>query len=256
MKKTALFMAIMFSLLAASSCGEKKKNTDTSTETATVAETTATETTTMPAFELVTVPVTDASEAELEAELAAIDPVAGTAFAKGSVEGKVYTSEFAGIKFTAPDEWKFKSDEEIDAQKQQSMANMTAELRKISAMEITDAALINSESTKVIDFTYSNVKLKYPDDSGLSEEEFLDKDIFMGNLEEYKEKYGLKMSDPEKVTLGGKEFIKYMILKEVENSDDVIYIGRIDDDFILTIAAYGGAVTDTAAFESCFEAMN
>ena len=256
MKKTALFMAIMFALLAASSCGEKKKSTDKTSETAAVEETTASETTTMPAFEFVTVPVTDASEAELEAELAAIDPIAGTAFTKGSIEGNVYTSEFAGIKFTAPDEWTFKSDEDIETQKQQSMANMTAELKKISAMEITDAALINSESTKAIDFTYSNVKLKYPDDSGLSEEEFLDKDIFMGNLEEYKEKYGLKMSDPEKVTLGGKEFIKFMILKDVENSDDVIYIGRIDDDFILTIAAYGGAVTDTAAFESCFEAMN
>ena len=256
MKKTALFMAVVVALLAASSCGEKKKSADKTSETAAVEETTASETTTMPAFEFVTVPVTDASEEELEAELAAIDPIAGTAFKKGNVEENVYSSEFAGIKFTAPDEWSFKSDEDIKAQKQLTTANMNAELRKISAMEITDAALINSDNTKAIDFTYSNVSLKYPENSGLSDEEFLDRDIFMGNLEEYKENYGLKLSDPEKVTLGGKEFTKFMILKDVENSDDIIYIGRIDDDFILTIAAYGGAVTDTAAFESCFEAMN
>lgn len=246
MKKTVLFMAVAVTLLSAVSCGEKKNNGETAPEATTVAETT-----TMPDFQIKTVPITEAAEEDIEYE----DPIAGTAFVKGNVEGNVYTSEYAGIKFTAPDEWKFKSEEDIFNEQQQMLSGMTGELKRIAAMEITDAAIFNDKTNKNIDFTYSNVKLKYPDESGMTEEEFLDKDIFMGNLKEFKESYGLDIKDPEKVKLGNKEFTRFRIVN-AEKGDDVLYIGRIDDDFMLTIAAYGGAASDDSAFESCFEALD
>lgn len=248
MKKTALLMTVMVTILSVVSCGEKKNNSETAPETTTVAETT-----TMPDFQIKTVPVTTAAEEEVEYE----DPIAGTAFVKGKIEGNVYTSEYAGIKFTASENWEFKSEEDINNEQQKTLENMPSELKRIAAMEITDAALINNETQHNIDFTYSNVKLKYPDASNITEEEFLDKDIFMGNLQAIREASGDSFKGPESVKLGGRDFSRYSIINtEKKDEDLVIYIGRIDEDFMLTIAVYGGSASDSAAFEKCFEALN
>jgi hypothetical protein len=207
----------------------------------------------MPDFQIKTIPVTDAAEEEIEYQ----DPIEGTAFAKGKVEGNVYTSEYAGIKFTAPEKWEFRSEEEINNEQQKTLDSMPAELKRIASLEITDAALVNNETQHNIDFTYSNVKLKYPDVSNMTEEEFLDKDIFMGNLEAIKESSGDSFKGPESVKLGGKEFSRYSIINtENEGEDVIIYIGRIDEDFMLTIAVYGGNASESAAYENCFEALN
>ena len=253
MKKSVIMAAVMVSLLTAVSCGEKKNGSETAAET-----TTSTSETSVTA-EAAT---TDASEAATEKgadeDTDDIDPVKGTAFVKGKVEGNVYTSEYTGMKFTAPDGWEFRSEDDITSDNQEALDSMEGEMKRLMSLEITDAEMVkeDGDDKKSIGFIYSNVKKKYPDMSNMTEEEFLDQDIFMGALSVAKESGGLNMAEPEKVTLGSVEFTRFRFINDDENSDDVLYIGRVDDDFMLMIAAFRGAAQDYKAFESCFEALS
>ena len=59
---------------------------------------------------------TTESEADItsESDVEEFEPIESTAFKKGKIEGNVYTSEYAGIKFTLPEGMEFMDGPELE----------------------------------------------------------------------------------------------------------------------------------------------
>ncbi len=133
MKKTALTLAFFLTLCSFTACGDTSSTDDasksvsssstvesseeeTEAETTTAEESSEEETTEAEESE----EETSADEAEESSDSDTAEtskseqPAAeNTDFTRGVVEDNVYTSEFAGLKFTAPDGWTFAKDDYI-----------------------------------------------------------------------------------------------------------------------------------------------
>ena len=240
MKKKAIFMSVLLLLFSAVSCGEKKSDSDTAAETTTVASETAEAST------------EDASVADAEEDVEEFDPVEGTAFKKGKIEGNVYTSEYAGIKFTLPEGVEFMDSAELDEMVQQAIEATTGQDKRQLMAKVTDAEVYDPETMTLIDIGFNNITKLHPDNTDMTPEEFLEEDVVSPVRE-----LDVNITEPEKVELGGREFVKVKISEKAdEGTYQNLYASRIDDDFILFIAALPGKIGDEAAFEGCFEALS
>ena len=260
MKKTTLklTMAFILALCTLTGCGtssdsDKKSDSKSKAETTTVAEDTTEE-------------KTDGSEEETTAETteAAKDstPAAaeGTDFKRGVVDGNVYTNEFAGFKFTAPDGWKFADDEVI-----LQMMNLGAEtayssnsdaIKKIvEQATITDALCMNSASTQNITITYENLSKNVALSTDTTVDDYysiLERQLAAVPTIKYTKEAG-----PETIQMAGKDFLKAVYKAEMNNLElEQAYYLRREGDFILLISCTAYNMDeDISTFENYFSAL-
>lgn len=79
------------------------------------------------------------------------EPIEGTAFKKGKIEGNVYTSEYAGIKFTLPEGIEFMDGPELEELVQQAIEATTGEVKKQLMAKVSDAEVYDPETMTLID---------------------------------------------------------------------------------------------------------
>ena len=232
MKKAALFISLVMAILSASSCSRSKSGNIIVPDTPEV----VTEET-----------VPDETEDEEEIEI--LDPTEGTAFKKGKIEGNVYTSEFAGIKFTLPDELSFMAQEDLDNMFEQALKMTSGEDRRRIMTKITEAEVIHPATRTMLDISYYNLSQLCPDKLDMTEKDFFINEIipFVGNM-------GVKVTDPMTVDLGGREFTM-VIIGDIKKTAprEYLYVSRIDNDFIIFITACPGDFCSQEEFESWFE---
>lgn len=238
MKKAALFISLLAALISAVSCSKSGNITvpDDPQETDTVIAETE----------------TDEIGSEEEKETEMIDPTEGTAFKKGKIEGNVYTSEFAGIKFTLPDAMSFMSEEELANMISQSLKMTNGEDRKRVMSKITEAEVFDIRTSTLLDISYYNLNLLNPDKIGITEEEF-----FKEMIIPFANSVGVSVTEPLEKELGGRKFIMIKMGDEKKTAPaEYLYVSRIDKDFIIFITACPGIIGSQEDFENCFEPLN
>lgn len=256
MKKPTLklTLALLLSVCTLAGCGnssssDKKSDKKSKTETTTVAEdTTEQETTKKEATEITT--------AENDS-----DPADGTNFERGVVDGNTYTSEFAGIKLTAPDGWKF-ADDEIILQMMNLGAetvyssNADAAKQIIEQSTISDALCMNSTSTQNITIAYENLNKNVVLSTDTTAEDYFS--ILERQLAAVPTITYTKESGPETVTMAGKEFLRGKFKAEMNSlSLEQAYYLRREGDFILAISCTGYNMDeDITTFEKYFSAID
>lgn len=173
----------------------------------------------------------------------------GTAFRKGVSNGNVYTSEYAGFKFTAPTDTSFLNEDDLYTYYYMPARVMSDEEKKVYFTGIADAVGTYANAEGRVEVKFINTKLRYPDTPNMSEESFLN-DYLESGLAGTVYTY---VSGPEIVTLGGKDY--YMMRTESNGYLKNVYVRRIDENFMVEILASGSAVADEADFAGRFEAV-
>ena len=193
----------------------------------------------------------EASTAETTEEVEEFDAKEGTAFKEGKIEGNVYTSEYAGIKFTVPEDVEFMDKKELDEMIRQSIASLQGNDKLQLMAKVTEAEIFDPETMTIVDIGFHNIKRLHPDNADMTAEDFIETDVIAPVRA-----LDVNITEPEKVKLGGREFTKVKISEKTDaNTYQNLYASRIDDDFIMFITAFPGKIGDEAAFESCFEAI-
>lgn len=242
MKKAALTMTVIFALASAVSCGNK-------TATIEPIEITAEEAHTVDDYKPIeTEPVTvTTTEAVTEEATEFADAGEGTNFKSGTVNGKVYTSEYAGFKVTFPEDTALNDRAENEKELKKMWSTLDERSKQEQGMHITDLVANSTDTTYV--FQYSNTKLMYPEKENVTVEEFMEDRI------EFNETEDIKVSAPEKITISGMEYTKETIVLEQLSLELVYYARKIDDDFILVINSQGEAGFDHTILEKAIEAI-
>ena len=196
-----------------------------------------------------TTTTTTAASATIESGRLDAAAAEGTAFRKGVSNGNVYTSEYAGFKFTAPTDTSFLNEDNLYTYYYMPARVMTDEEKKVYFTGIADAVGTYANAEGRVEVKFINTKLRYPDTPNMSEESFLN-DYLESGLAGTVYTY---VSGPEIVTLGGKDY--YMMRTENNGYSNNVYVRRIDENFIVEILASGSAVADEADFAGRFEAV-
>ena len=267
MKKSTLkiTLAFMLSLCSLTACGnssesDKKSDKKESVTTTAVSEETTTEADTTAAEE----DTTEAETTEASTDKnSASTPAAGegTNFKRGTVEGNVYTSEFGGFKLTAPDDWKFATDEQI-LQVMNIGANAVYSDKADAALEIanqatiSDAICMNSSSTENITISYENLakNVALPDDAS-AEDYFAIADRQFALIPSMKY---TKVSGPENTTLGGNEYLRAVYDVDYGNITlkQAYYVTRVDDFInVISVTSYAPD-KDILSYEELFSAID
>lgn len=241
MKKFAVLLALMMSLCSLASCGDSKKSSKSDKNSSSVTESDENKNTD--------------SDDDDEGESA-------EGFERGSVSGKTYTSEFGGIKFTAPSEWVYSTDEQI-----LSMMNIALdvtgndnELTKqlLEQAVIYDAQAMNVTTGENVIIMYENLRKEGINPDTITAEGYLD--IVKSQLENMSGVTYSDFSDYEKVRLGNKEFLRFKLTSTygtLNYSCSQIQYVRKTGDFIMAIIVSSGAEKrDMTVYEDCFEAID
>lgn len=262
MKKIALTLAFLLTLCSFTACGndsssEKKSDSssvETTTEESTEAETTeeASESTTTAADEEEATTKADAEEKGTEA-------AEGNGLTRGTVEGNVYTSEFAGIKFTAPEGWTFAKDDYILSMMNISLDTLGDDLAVNKALldqaVIYDAFCMNQTTGANIIFEYENLAKEVPDPDKYTMDDIIasfDKQLAQISAIKYEK------IKAEKATIAGKEYEKLVYHADYNSisMDQVFYIRREGDLVFCIIASNGQSGEDMTVYEKNIEALN
>ncbi|MCR5599820.1 MAG: hypothetical protein K6G33_03625 [Ruminococcus sp.] len=262
MKKSALKLTLAFLLAVCtltgcgdSSSSDKDSGKESKVETTTAAEKTTEESTTEEAATEGSTEEKTTTSKDTDASPAA----EGTDFKRGVVENNVYTNEFAGIKLTAPDGWKFADDETI-----LKMMNLGAEtaysdnadlVKKIvEQATISDALCMNSTSTQNITITYENLNKNIVLNTDTTADDYYA--ILEAQLSAVPTIKYTKTSGPETIQMAGKDFLKAVFKAEMNNIElEQAYYLRREGDFILLISCTAYNMDDDiSTFENYFSA--
>ena len=239
MKKTAIITALAAAVCVLPSC-DRQVNTDQDTYDS--ASEAANAVTAAADSEKNSITADNAAGSEQDGSsfdiVSYADTVAGTAFSNGVVDGRVYTSEYAGIRLTAPEGAQLFDAEEVYTDYMMPTRFMNERDKGIYFTGIEDAEVCYSDMGGRINIWFYNVRLRCPLTPDMSAEEFLNRRF----EEDYK-----KSGDPvehtiENVSIGGQEYIK--AVRTGVLNDNVVYARRIDDNFIMVINATGNAAAD------------
>ena len=189
--------------------------------------------------------VTDTNTAQLENETAE-----NNAFSAGISNGNVYTSEFAGIKITIPENVHFLNSDDLNTHYIMPTRFMSEAEKETYFTGTLDASACygeDMENAKYVDVWFFNTKLRYPDAPDITAAEFMQRNelSFSPDIE------ATDISAPETVELCGKSYIKASYT--VFDQNHINYVRRINDDYIMSIRVSGFTPED---FESRLEAAN
>lgn len=239
MKKAALFISLLAAIISAVSCSKSGNITvpdDPQDTDIVIAQT-----------------ETDENGSEDGTETETLDPTVGTAFKKGKIEGNVYTSEFAGIKFTLPDKGvSFMSEEDLANMVKQSINMTSGEDRRRMMSKITEAEIFDIRTSTLLDISYYNLNMLAPENLEMKEEEF-----FREMIMPFADSIGVSVTEPVEKELGSRKFIMLKMGDEKKTAPaEYLYVSRIDKDFIIFITACPGIIGSQEDFENCFEAFD
>ena len=258
MKRSALVLTLAALLCAFTSCGSRSTDdTDASpvamsstkavsekTETAAPKETKKNEeestvsTEAVTASEHSTAAVNTAESVTEQASQNETAPFAGTAFKRGTVNGNVYTSEYAGFRFTAPEGAQFYDEEQIERANTTPLLYMSEEEKSRFMTGTLDTSVRYTDLGGDVSIWYYDTKLRYPETPDISAEDFIQKEFFEADYEIRPK----DMEGPEKVTVGGMDYVRFSWTSL--GHPYCMYVRRIDDDFIVKIDAAEDAIGD------------
>ena len=202
-----------------------------------------------------------ASEVQENAQSELIEKVEESTkdFAMGTTEDGVYKSDFSGLKFTAPADWIFMSQEEIYELMGYSMdvvGENYSEFQKEIALKasITDMMcqdLTTGENVIImyenISF-YNNVNVKK-----FTSEDYID--LLNENMKNVAE-VNITELNRENITLGGMDFLKVTYSNEIPSAEytttQIYYVAKMDNYMMSIILSQGIAEESVDQYESCF----
>ena len=239
MKKTAIITALAAAMCALPSCDRQVNIDQDSYDSASEA---ANAVTAAADTEKITASTDNAAGGEQDEDtsntVSYADTVAGTAFSNGIVEGRVYISEYAGIRITAPEGAQLLSAEEVYTDYMMPTRFMNERDKEVYFTGIEDAEICYSDMGGRISVWFYNVRLRCPLTPDMSAEEFLNRRFD----EDYEKSGDPVVHTTETVIIGGQEYIKAVRTGVI--NDNAVYARRIDDDFIMIVNATGNAAAD------------
>ena len=264
MKKAALFTALLLTLCSFTACGDDssseksdKSNSSSSTEETTAEKEDEAETT---EAEGSTEEDTTEADDETTSQPAAAE---NTDFKRGSVDGDVYTSDFAGIKFTAPEDWTFAGDDYILSMMNISLDNVGDDLAVNKAIldqvAIYDAMCVDQSTGANVIIEFENLAKEVPNPDKYTVDdciESLDKQLSAMSAIEYEKK------STETVTLADQEYTRVIYKADVNANgssttmEQVFYVRREGKFLVCIIASNGQSNEDMTTFEKNFEALD
>ncbi|MCQ2426494.1 MAG: hypothetical protein MJ070_10170 [Lachnospiraceae bacterium] len=172
---------------------------------------------------------------------------------RGTVSGKTYVSDYAGLTFAAPKTWTFSDEDELEALSGVRPGQLTdAKLKKLKTESFFDMKATEKKTGNNVNVTYENLVIAGVDslsDSALAE--------WMRNaLHDMYDQMNcnyLHMYAPAKVTLGSETYTR--VAAEVQRESQTMvqgsYFRRIDDYLvIITITTFD--LTPLPEYESLF----
>lgn len=177
--------------------------------------------------------------------------VTGTGFKEGTLDGKVYTSEYAGFRFIGSETMNYMSKDDICTEQQMKNRYKPQEEKYIIDSETIDASATDMVNNARIDFSFIDTKKRFPGKTDITPDDFIVKRSFDGA-----EWIDYNVTEPETVMLGGAEYTKIRVSVDyLPDSATYSYIRKIDNEYTLKITYSTSAQDDGSAFESRFEAL-
>lgn len=227
MKQTTLSILILFALCAPVSCGHEKAQAQDVVYSASVQENDETE----------ACPFSNAA--------------VNTGFKEGTLDGKVYTSEYAGFRFIGTETMEYMSKDDIYTEQQMRNRFKPQEEKYIIDSETIDASAIDTESNTRAVFTFVDTKKRFPEKTDITPDDLIEKRGFDGS-----EWIEYNVTEPETVMLGGSGYTKVRVSVDyLPDCATFAYIRMIDNDHALKITYSTDAQDDGSGFESRFEAL-
>lgn len=164
---------------------------------------------------------------------------------RGTIDGNVYSSEYAQFTFTKPDDWNYSTDEELAA-----LINSSSDMISASSFEKTlaDAGSVYDMMAKD-DVTGSNIMVMFENltvtnaGRSVTAEEYLD--ILKENLAGQTTDMTYNFMAQEDVTIGGNEYLKATFTVTIATSilSQVYYMRAIDNVMCVIISTPANGVT-------------
>lgn len=159
---------------------------------------------------------------------------------KGTSEGNVYISDYAGIKLTLPETAHFLDEADLYTHYMMPTRFMSPEDKDFYLTGILDASASYSEDTdsvKMADVWFYDTKLRYPETPDISPEEFIRRsELELTDIEV------TDVSGPEEVTISGVSYCKASY--NAFSQHHISYARRIDDEHIMVIRTSGFSAED------------
>ena len=261
MKKLSLTLAFVLALCSFTGCGSDSSSdkADKKDSSSTVEETTAEAETTEESTEDSTDDEKEESTTDADSEETTSSGDENSDFTRGKIEDDVYTSDFAGIKFTAPEGWTFAKDDYI-----LSMMNIGLDVMGDNAAfnkalldqaVIYDALCMDQTTGANILFEYENLAKEVPDPSKYTLDDVIaafDKQLAAIDSIKYEK------IESDTATIAGQEYTKLVYKAEMGtiSMEQVFYIRREGDLVFCIIASNGQSGEDMTKYEANIEALN
>lgn len=178
---------------------------------------------------------------------------------RGTVENSVYTNDYSGIKFTAPDGWEYASDEYIS-----STMNLGLEITEndndltkamLEQTTVYDAMCIEQSTGKNIIIMYENLAKEVPNPNSFTAEDYLES--VEKQFESVENVKFTKIGDDENITIGGEDYIKQTYQSEYAQMDfettQIYYARKVGNYMLVIIASPGSTSDDMSVYEKNFE---
>lgn len=242
MKKIALLLALMMSVSTFASCSDSGSSSKSDKDSSAVTESDEKET-------------TESDDDNDENDFA-------EGFQRGSVNGKTYTSEFGGIKFTAPSDWVYTTDEQLLSMMDIALdvTGNDNELTKqlLEQAVIYDAQAMNVTTGENVIIMYENLRKEGINPDSISAEDYLD--IVKSQLQNMSGVTYSDFSDYEKVRLGNKEFLRFKLTSTYDtlnySCSQIQYVRKTGDLIMAIVISSGAEKRDMTVYEDCFEVLD
>lgn len=182
------------------------------------------------------------------------NPMAGTNYTKGVFENGVYTNEYAELKVNIPEEMEPIPDEDLVNSQNEFIMEITDTRDKArEAATVSDATFWANGTS--INFYYLNSKLGVTDDPDYTAEEYMEDYMDFNVSINAKNGVTVTVSDPETVTVGGKEYIRTRSVYEYNGAqvgEIYTYIRKLDDDLLLEFDIGGALSMPIEDYEKLF----
>lgn len=182
------------------------------------------------------------------------NPMAGTNYTKGIFENGVYTNEYAELKVNIPEEMEPIPDEDLVNSQNEFIMEITDTRDKArEAATVSDATFWANGTS--INFYFLNSKLGVTDDPDYTAEEYMEDYMDFNVSINAKNGVTVTVSDPETVTVGGKEYIRTRSVYEYNGAqvgEIYTYIRKLDDDLLLEFDIGGALSMPIEDYEKLF----
>ena len=182
------------------------------------------------------------------------NPMAGTNYTKGVFENGVYTNEYAELKVNIPEEMEPIPDEDLVNSQNEFIMEITDTRDKArEAATVSDATFWSNGTS--INFYFLNSKLGVTDDPDYTAEEYMEDYMDFNVSINAENGVTVTVSDPETVTVGGKEYIRTRSVYEYNGAqvgEIYTYIRKLDDDLLLEFDIGGTLSMPIEDYEKLF----